>query len=200
MTDRFVIPGRLKSTSLALIAIGVLTLIAGAISLLGSHVDTERARFWSVLLHDSVFFTVITAVSIFIQAAVTLAQGSWIVAYRRVPEAIGASVWVFGAIATVIMLIIVFTFRDSHGINTIYPWVTPGNDKVLLGKSAFLNKGMFVGFTLITLGLWSWFGFKFRAMSVAQESAPKCYFPGDDHHLRSLARLLPTDHAGYTGC
>jgi hypothetical protein len=151
----------------------VLTLIAGAIALLGSHVDTDRSRFWAVLLHDSVFFTLITAVSIFIQAAVTLAQGSWIVAYRRVPEAIGASVWVFGIIATVIMFLIVFTYRDSHGINAIYPWVTPGNDKILLGKSAFLNKPMFVGFTLATLGLWAFFGRKFRAMSIAQESAPK---------------------------
>jgi hypothetical protein len=173
MNDRFVIPGRLKTTSLALIAIGVLTLIAGAIALLGSHVDTDRSRFWAVLLHDSVFFTLITAVSIFIQAAVTLAQGAWIVAYRRVPEAIGASVWVFAVIAAVIMFLIVFTYRDSHGINAIYPWVTPGNDKILLGKSAFLNKPMFVGFTLATLGLWAFFGRKFRAMSIAQESAPK---------------------------
>ncbi len=32
---------------------------------------------------------------------------------------------------------------------------------------------MFVGFTLVTVGLWSFFGRKFRAMSIAQESAPK---------------------------
>ena len=174
MNDRFEIPGRLKNTSLALIAIGVLTLICGIATLLShSANDTDRARFWCVLLHDSVFFTIITAVSIFIQAAVNLAQGSWIVAYRRVPEAIGANVWVFGSIFVVVSFIIVFTFKDAHGINTIYPWVTPGNDKILLGKSAFLNKGMFIFFTLVTVGLWSFFGNKFRSMSIAQESAPK---------------------------
>jgi hypothetical protein len=173
MNDRFEIPGRLKTTSLALIAIGVITLIAGAISLLGSHEDVVRARFWSVLLHDSVFFLLITAVSIFIQAATTLAHGAWIVAYRRVPEAIGANVWVFSVIAIVIMFLIAFTFRDANGVNTIYPWVTPGNDKILLGKKPFLNLGMFAGFTIVFLGLWSWFGRKFRAMSIAQESAPK---------------------------
>lgn len=176
MNDRFEIPGRLKNTSLALIAIGVLTLICGIACLLLGHSanDTDRARFWSVLLHDSVFFTVITAVSIFIQAAVSLAQGAWLVAYRRVPEAIGANVWIFGLITVIVTFIIVFTFKDSHGNNTIYPWVTPAkDDKILIGKSPFLNKGMFVFFTLATIGLWSFFGNKFRAMSIAQESAPK---------------------------
>lgn len=174
MNDRFEIPGRLRNTSYGLMAIGVLTLIAGVITLLSGHsTDVERARFWAVLLHDSVFFTLITTVSVFVQAAVSLAQGAWLVAYRRVPEAIGANVWIFGAIATVVLCIIVFTFKDAHGVNTIYPWVTPGQDKILLGKAPFLNKGMFVAFTLISVGLWSFFGQKFRSMSIAQESAPK---------------------------
>src|ERR1700749_2008284 len=115
MNDRFEIPGQLKRTSIALIAIGVLTLIAGiACLLMGQHSnDMDKTRFWAVLLHDSVFFTLITAVSIFIQAAVSLAQGAWLVAYRRVPEAIGANVWVFGVIAVVVTFLIVFTFRNS---------------------------------------------------------------------------------------
>jgi Ni/Fe-hydrogenase subunit HybB-like protein len=71
------------------------------------------------------------------------------------------------------MFLIVFTVRDAHGVNPIYQWVTPGTDKILLGKKAFLNPGMFVGFTLVTLGLWAFFGRKFRAMSIAQETAPK---------------------------
>jgi hypothetical protein len=173
MNDRFEIPGRLRNTSIALIIVGVLTLIGGAACLLGGHsTDVDHARFWAVLLHDSVFFTLITTVSVFILSATALAQASWIVAYRRVPEAIGANVWLFSAIAVVVLFTIAFTFKDSHGVNTIYPWTTPGNDKILLGKSAFLNKGMFAGFTLVTLGLWSFFGRKFRALSIAQESAP----------------------------
>ncbi len=173
MNDRFEIPARLRNTSIALIGAGVLALIGGIVSLLMSHNDVDRARFWAVLLHDSVFFTLITAVSIFVQAAVSLAQGAWLTAYRRVPEAIGANVWLFGTITTIVTFLIVFTFRDAHGINTIYEWVTPGKDKILLGKKAFLNPAMFVGFTLVTVGLWSFFGRKFRAMSIAQESAPK---------------------------
>jgi hypothetical protein len=179
MNDRFEIPGRLKNTSLALIAVGVLTLIAGIATLLmGQHATiVDKSRFWAVLLHDSVFFTLITTVSIFIQAATSLAQAAWLTAYRRVPEAIGANVWLFGSIAAVIMLLIVFTFNvhgvDGKIVNPIYQWVNPAGDKILEGKSAFLNKGMFVGFTLVTIGLWAFFGRKFRAMSIAQESAPK---------------------------
>ena len=175
MNDSFVIPAQLKTTSLACIGIGAVTLIAGIVCLLmGSSTDVDKIRFWTTLLHDSVFFTLITTVSVFVQAASTLAHGGWIVAYRRVPEAIGANVWVFGSIATLVMFIIVFGFRTGPDhINPIYQWVTPGNDKVLLGKSIFLNKGMFVGFTVITVSLWSFFGRKFRAMSLEQETLPK---------------------------
>jgi hypothetical protein len=178
MNDRFEIPARLKNTSLALIAVGILTLIGGvACLLLGAHSTiVDKSRFWAVLLHDSVFFTLITTVSIFVQAAVSLAQGSWIVAYRRVPEAIGANVWLFGTIAGVILLLIVFTFNIPAGgkmVNPIFQWVHPEGDKILMGKSMFLNKGMFAAFTIITIALWGFFGRKFRAMSIAQESAPK---------------------------
>lgn len=172
MNDRFVVPARLKTTSMLLIAIGILALVGGVATLLMSNVDTDRARFWSVLLHDSVFFLLITTVSVFIQAAVSLAQGAWIVAFRRVPEAIGANVWVFGIIALLILFSIL-GFRDHTGHNTIFPWVTNKGDKILEGKSAFLNPAMFIIFSLIAVGLWSFFGMKFRNMSLAQEKAPK---------------------------
>jgi hypothetical protein len=172
MNDRFEIPARLRNTSLFLLAVGIIALICGAVFMLGGNNNADKTRFWLTLLHDSVFFTLITAVSIFIQAAVSLAQGGWIVAYRRVPEAIGANVWVFGLITIIVTFSIVFGFR-INGQNPVYGWVTPGNDKILLGKSSFLNPGMFVGFTLVTVGLWAFFGRKFRALSLAQENAPK---------------------------
>ncbi|HXS35263.1 MAG TPA: hypothetical protein VN721_01070 [Flavipsychrobacter sp.] len=174
MTDRFVIPGRLRNTSLALMGVGLLTLIVGIFVLLsGPHADVHsKTRFWIILLHDSVFFVLITVISVFIQAAASLAQGSWIVAYKRVPEAIGANVWIFSIIAVIIMFSIIFGF-DVNGQNPVYPWVHPNGDKLLEGKSAFLNPGMYVGFTLVTLALWSFFGTKFRSLSLAQEKAIK---------------------------
>jgi hypothetical protein len=171
MTERFEVPARLKTTSIALIAIGIITLIIGGVTLLGGN-EFDKTRFWIVLLHDAIFFTLITTVSVFVQAAASLAQAEWIVAYRRVPEAIGANVWLFGLILIVVSFIVVFVFKvDGH--NPIYEWVYPKGDKILEGKAAFLNPGMFAAFTIITVGLWAFFGRKFRAMSLAQEKAPK---------------------------
>jgi len=178
MNERFEIPARLKTTSLVLMLIGVVTLLLGAFTLLNSHaadhevMHTEKTRFWIVLLHNSVFFLLICVASIFIQAAASLAQGGWMVAYKRVPEAIGANVWVFGVITMIVLFLIAFVFNiDGH--NTIYHWVHPEGDKILEGKSSFLNKGMFAGFTIATITLWSFFGRKFRSLSIAQESASK---------------------------
>lgn len=174
MNERFEIPARLKTTSLVLMIIGLLVLGIGAFTLLNGAGATElsKTRFWIVLLHNSVFFLLMTVACVFIQAAASLAQGGWIVAYRRVPEAIGANVWIFGMITMLILFLIAYTFKvDGH--NPIYHWMTPHGDKILEGKSGFLNPGMFAGFTIVTIGLWAFFGRKFRAMSLAQESAPK---------------------------
>ncbi len=171
MNERFEMPARMKNTSLALILVGVLALVLGGVTLLGGD-HVAKTRFWTVLLHNSVFFLLITTACVFIQAAASLAQGGWIVAYKRVPEAIGANVWIFGVIAAIVMFAIAFTFNiDGH--NPIYHWMTPHGDKTLEGKSAFLNPKMFVGFTIVTIALWSFFGHKFRSLSIAQESAPK---------------------------
>lgn len=172
MNERFEIPSRLKNMSFGLIAVGLLVLLLGAFIPEGNMMHVDTTRFWLVLLQTSVFFAMLTVASVFIQAAASLAQGGWIVAYKRVPEAIGANVWVFGVIAAVILLFIAFGL-DVNGHNPIYHWVHPHGDKILEGKSAFLNKGMFAGFTIVTIALWSFFGRKFRALSLAQEKAPK---------------------------
>ena len=172
MNERFEIPSRLKNMSFGLIAVGLLVLLLGAFIPEGNMMHVDTTRFWLVLLQTSVFFVMLTVASVFIQAAASLAQGGWIVAYKRVPEAIGANVWVFGIIAAAILLFIAFGL-DVNGHNPIYHWVHPHGDKILEGKSAFLNKGMFAGFTIVTIALWSFFGRKFRALSLAQEKAPK---------------------------
>ena len=159
--------------------VGLLTVIIGAIVLLGSNgplADFDKIRFWDVLLHNSIFFLVISVASIFILAASSLAQGGWIVAYRRVPESIGANVWIFGLIATIVMFLVAFGFRlhGPHGdYNPIYKWMTPGDDEIIRGKHNFLNAGMFSVFTIAAIGLWSYFGIRFRALSLAQDAAPR---------------------------
>jgi len=178
MNERFEIPARLKTTSFILMLIGIITLVVGAATFMTSHaadneiMHADKTRFWLVLLHNSVFFTLIMVASVFIQAAASLAQGGWIVAYKRIPEAIGANVWIFGLITAIVLFSVAFVFNiDGH--NPIYHWIHPEGDKILEGKSGFLNKPMFVGFTVGAIALWSFFGQKFRNLSLAQEQAPR---------------------------
>ncbi len=176
MNERFSISPKLRMLSLVLTGIGALTLIIGGVVLLGSSDVNSKIRFWEALLHNSIFFLLVTVACSFILAASSLAQGGWIVAYRRIPEAIGANTWLFGLIATVIMFLVAFTFRvhtPEGDINPIYRWMTPGDDKILLGKKGFLNPTFFSVFTICAIGAWSFLGLKFRRLSANQDSAGK---------------------------
>ena len=66
MNERFEISPRLRNTSLALIAVGIIALVAGLFNLKFSHDHIDQTRFWIVLLHNSVFFAMVTVASIFI--------------------------------------------------------------------------------------------------------------------------------------
>jgi hypothetical protein len=75
------------------------------------------------------------------------------------------------------LLLSVFVFRIDDE-NPIYKWVTAADghgavDEVVKGKGNFLSPGMFTGFTLVTIGLWAFFGRKFRAISIQQDAAPR---------------------------
>lgn len=171
MNERFEIPAKMKNTSLGLMILGALVLIIGAFTLLGGEAK-DQTRFWIVLMQNSIFFLLVMVACVFIQAAAALAQGAWLVAYKRIPEAIGANVWIFGLIATLIMLYVVFGL-DVEGHNPIFHWVHPHGDAIIEAKTPFLNSTMFVIVTLLTVTAWSYFGFKFRDLSLKQESAPR---------------------------
>ncbi|HAD34530.1 MAG TPA: quinol:cytochrome C oxidoreductase, partial [Chitinophagaceae bacterium] len=96
LNQEFKIPAKLKTTSLVLLVIGLITLGAGVATLLFSHEVVSQTRFWAVLLQNSIFFLLISLASVFILSATSLAQAGWIVSFRRIPEAIGSIVWVLG--------------------------------------------------------------------------------------------------------
>lgn len=164
MKDQFVVPARLKKTSFVLMGIGLLTLLIGIFAFHGEH---GSARLWAGLLQNSSFFLLIALASTFFIGATTLAHGGWQIGFRRVPEAISMAVPVLGGILFLILMIIVFGGNDH-----IYHWLNAHHvheDKVLSWKSAFLNKGMFTGFTLVTIGLWIFFTIKLRNMSIEED-------------------------------
>src|SRR5215204_1414985 len=169
--DSFRIPKRYRTWALALIGIGVLSLIVGFIMYgAGGHGTEEeimhhKTRFWATLLHNSVYFLLITNASMFFIAVTSLAFGGWQMAFRRVPEAISAAVPVIGIIAFIVLLAIVF---GGHHMTHIYHWTDSeavANDNILKGKSGFLNKGFFTVWTILAIGLWIALGYKTRKLS-----------------------------------
>ena len=152
---------------MGLMGVGVLSLIIGYI-LYGN--DNHGTRFWSALLHNSVYFLVITNAAMFLFAACTLGWGGFQLSFRRVTEAISASVIPIGAITFVILLCLVF-----GGKTTIYEWLDKdlvSHDEALKAKSGFLSPTFFTIYTTLTIGLWTVFGYKLRTLSREIDDKP----------------------------
>lgn len=160
---QFEIPGKMKTWSMALIGIGLLALIVGFVTKGMSADDHDKSVFWGTLLYNSIFFLLICNASMFFICATTLAMGGWQITFRRIPEAISTLVPIFGTIAGVLMLFLVFS-----GKSYIYPWVDSSfwtKNPELAGKSGFLSPAFFLVWTVLTIGLWSLLGARMRKLS-----------------------------------
>jgi len=165
--ENFETPSRFKTWSLALMGVGVLSLVVGYF-LYGS--DNGGIRFWSALLQNSVYFLLVVNAAMFFFAATTLAWGGWQISFRRVTEAIAACVIPIGLICFVILMALVF----GHKTN-IYEWLDKdlvNKSEDLKGKSGFLSPTFFTIWTVLTIGLWTIFGFKLRSISREIDNTP----------------------------
>lgn len=165
--EHFVIPGRYKQWSLGLMGVGILSLIIGFV-LYGGH--DQGTRFWAALLQNSVYFLLIVNAAMFFFAATTLALGGFQLVFRRVTEAIAASVIPIGIITFVILLCLVF-----GGKTAIYEWLdrdAVAKDAILNGKKGFLSVGFFITWTILTIGLWMALGWKLRQISRSIDNTP----------------------------
>jgi hypothetical protein len=166
INETFQIPSRQKTISLALMIIGLIAIVGGAVSM-----GINSPRFWASILHNSIFFLLICVASIFILTATTLAQGGWIVAFRRVPEAIASVVWIFGMIVGVVLMILVW---GNH--TEVYPWLEKGfiaDTPLNTVKNFFLNKTFFTVWTCLVIAAWGYFGVKFRNLSIQEDTMTK---------------------------
>ena len=174
--ERFEIPGKMRTWSIALIAIGLLTVIIGFITKGASNDEHDRAVFWGTLLYNSVFFLMICNAAMFFICATTLAMGGWNTTFRRVPEAISTLVPVFGTIAGVLLIYLVLSDKGY-----IYSWLD--HSKVeestsIQGKLGFLNKPFFILWTVLTIGLWSLLGARMRKLSSETDDGHVNYEQG----------------------
>jgi hypothetical protein len=160
----FETPKRYKTWSLALIAVGVLSLIIGFILYGGG--EEHGKRFWATLLQNSTYFLLITNAAMFFICATTLAWGGWQMSFRRVTEAISVAVIPLGIIAGIVLICLVTL--DPH----VYHWLHPHGDPVLEGKSSFLNRGFYIIWTILAIVLWIALGYKMRKLSRELDNNP----------------------------
>ena len=166
LKEQFVVSSRYRMWSLGLMGIGIVSVIVGFF-MYGTGDEEAKARFWSTMLQNSVYFLLVVNAAMFFICATTLAMGGWQMSFRRVSEAISIAVIPVGIIAFVILMALVF--GDQHHI---YHWLHPKGDKVLEGKSGFLNRGFFVVWTTLTIGLWIVLGMKMRSLSRSLDNNP----------------------------
>ncbi|HEY4109230.1 quinol:cytochrome C oxidoreductase [Puia sp.] len=165
--EHFQIPDRYKKWSFALIGVGIVSLIIGFI-LYGSV--NQGARFWGALLQNSVYFLLTVNGAMFFFAACTLAVAGFQLSFRRVTEAVAACVIPIGIITFVILCCLVF-----GGKTAIYEWLDRSHvakDAALNGKSGFLSVPFFMTWTILTIGLWSFLGWKLRQISRSIDDTP----------------------------
>lgn len=168
--EKFIVPKRYNSISIALMVLGVLAIIALYITHGSKNDAHEQARFWGSLLQNSVYFLLVVNAAMFFICATALAWSGWQMAFTRVSEAIAACVPVVGTICGVILLLI--CFGNNH---ELYHWTNADivkNDDTLQWKSGFLNKGFFAGWTIFTIVAWSLLGWKMRKLSRSLDDNP----------------------------
>lgn len=114
----------------------------------GGHQVGWTARLYAVIWHNAVFFTGLSLIGVFFVAVQYVAWAGWSVTIQRIPEA-------FGAFLPITFVVMVITFILGH--HEIFHWTDAeavAHDKVLQGKTGFLNIPFFMTRMVLFFGLW----------------------------------------------
>lgn len=160
--------------------------------------DALHTRFWTNLLHNSVFFTGVALMAGFFIAACITAYAGWYTTFKRVWEAY-ASFLVVGLVFMVIIALGVY-MHWHH----LYHWAdeklldpaNPEYDKVLAGKSSFLNKNWYMFGTVIFGAVWVYILSKLRSLSLEEDKVGTASFTQHRKMRVYAAIFLPI--AGFT--
>lgn len=156
-----------KTIAFVLIAIGVISVAASFL--------THSHQAWSNLLQNTFYFMGIALAGTFFLAVQYSAEAGWSVVLKRILEAMGA----FLPFAAVLMLIVFFgNYIAAHnGGHYLYHWLheelyDPASaeyDKIIAGKSAYLNLPFFIIRMLAYFVIWIGFTQLFRKLSLKED-------------------------------
>jgi hypothetical protein len=180
--NQFTFERKEKTTLIGFMILGVLCM---ALSYFG---ENGNARFWSNFLHNSVFFTGIAFIAMFVLAAFITAYAGWYVIFKRVWEAYAQFL-----IVGLVLMCVVAAGIWGH-MHHLYHWADEkavATDEILLGKSGFLNKYWYTFGTIIIVGTWYFFTNKLRNLSLAEDREGGQDFRHHDSMRTVSAILLP---------
>ena len=165
---QFTFEQKQKNVLLGFIALGFISLIASYfIDPTLQYSPTTHTRFWTNLLQNSAFFTLISFTAIFATAATITMYAGWHIAFKRIWEAIGMFLPI--GLAGIAIVGVASMMHLHH----IYHWadaVEVAKDKILTGKKGFLNFGFYFASVFLFGGTWYFFMRKFRELSLAQDN------------------------------
>ncbi len=187
--NRFEFSGKLKTTLLIGIVIGIVSLVLEYFV----YSDGVHSMFWGDILLNNAYFIGMALMALFVMSAFITAWTGWYTVFKRLLEAFNAYL-IPGA---VIMLIL--ALGNYFGWHHLYLWADSNfaeHDEVISGKSGFLNKNMYLLATVVFVGLWLLWRYKIRTLSLKEDAGVK----GDYSYHRTMrnwaATFLPL--AGYT--
>ena len=171
--QKFELSSTARTVLLSTLGVGLLCLI-----FIYFKDDQFHTRFWTSILHNSIFFTGIALFALFKYAVSVVALGGWVVAFKRIWEAYAQ----FLLIGLVLLLILAGGLY--MGYHHLYHWNDLGvrtSDKVIMGKSGFLNKNFFTLFTIVVTGVWIFLAKKIRSISLDEDVNGNASF---SHHVQ----------------
>ena len=171
----------------------------GIISIAASFV-THNHQAWSNLLHNSFYFMTIALAGTFFLALQYASEAGWSVVLKRILEAMGQFL-PFGAL---LMLIVFFgNYIAAHnGGHYLYHWLhaelyDPASaeyDKIIAGKSGYLNLPFFVIRMLTYFAIWIGFNHLLRKYSLKEdiEGGTENYFKAKRYSIIFLVLFAVT--------
>ena len=187
--NRFEFSGKLKTILLVGMVIGLISLVV-EFFVLG---DDYHSQFWGDVVLNNTFFIGMSLTALFAMSAFITAWAGWYSVFKRLFEAINA----FLVPGAIIMLII--ALGNYFGWHHLYLWADDHmveHDKIINGKSEFLNKNMFLMATVFFVGIWLFWRYKLRSLSLLEDAGVKGDFSAHRKMRNWAATFLPI--AGYS--
>jgi hypothetical protein len=159
--NTFTLQSRERSVLIGMMVLGAICM---GLTFMGD--DEFHTRFWSNLLHNTIFFTGIAFMAIFFIAVCITAWAGWHTIFKRVWEAFS----MFLIVGLILMIIL--SLGMLLGWHHLYHWAdeaTLAEDTLIQSKSAFLNFTWYGIISLVIVAVWYFFANKIRSLSLAED-------------------------------